>query len=1044
MLKNVLLFQAGITTAYQEKPCLNPADPRCPKTAPNKQSGRPPDIGAELTGGCYGFATNFMHWPEDLIVGGVQKNRSGHIVRAEALQSVVQLMAERDMYQYHKGHYRMVQLDWSIDKARAVLEAWQRKFAQEVLKEGDSESPHNVSRKIAGDMHVFTGTSLTDVMKDFSEVNPTRVALGCLLMMGYAWLVLWRPLDPLGSRGLLGALGVLLAMGAVGAGLGLCALLGLPFNAATTQVLPFLALGLGLDNLFLLAHAYEDAAKARIPPHERTGQVLKCTGTSILLVWASTVGGFVAAALIPVPALRAFVFQAALLHTFAVAAMLLLFPAAVSIDLRRRRRSHQLCCWCGVASSHKQQYNSVAASLLRGSSHTSLVCYDYQCAVFLSTDQASLAQTYLSVTGIERLCQWRRWSLSYFVSYYYAPFLQQTPIKVLTVLGLVSLLSASAWGVLRADEGLALSEVVPGGSQEQAFLRAQGRYFGFFHMFAVTRGNFEYPTKQRLLLEYHEAFTSVEHVIKNDDGGLPDFWLTLFRDWLLELQAAFDLDWEGGCITREQWFPNASDEGVLAYKLLVQTGRVDNPIDKTLVLKGRLVDAEGLVNPKGFYNYLSAWASNDALAYSASQANLRPEPRQWVHSREDVELRVPKSAPLAYAQMPFYLRGLRSSGEVSRALESVWALCGRFEARGLPNFPSGAPFAFWEHHLRLRSHLLAALALALAAVFLVVALSLLNLWAACLLVLVLATMVLELFGAMGFLGVGLSAVPAVVLVIAVGIGVHFTAHITVGFLTSIGSRNRRVALSLDSMFAPVVHGAVSTLLGVVMLAFSEFDFIVRHFFYVLSALVVIGLLNGLLFLPIILSLVGPPGEVVPKGDSNRIATPSPQPSPEPRMRPRHSRSSGGGQGGSRGAGGCTLGAGVRRSEQPHPWADSLSTISEEPPSYHSCSSHEIVLHPEVVVETTTVTNTTTTAGNADGGERAASVQSSTSTSSGASRSPTPNGATASTPTVVQTSTDCSSQPGSATTNVTTKVTAKVKVEVHAPVHGELSRSKSFV
>ncbi|CAN7942111.1 unnamed protein product, partial [Ixodes hexagonus] len=1073
--------RAGITTAYQEKPCLNPADPRCPKTAPNKQSGRPPDIGAELTGGCYGFATNFMHWPEDLIVGGVQKNRSGHIVRAEALQSVVQLMAERDMYQYHKGHYRMVQLDWSIDKARAVLEAWQRKFAQEVLKEGDSESPHNVSRKIAGDMHVFTGTSLTDVMKDFSEVNPTRVALGCLLMMGYAWLVLWRPLDPLGSRGLLGALGVLLAMGAVGAGLGLCALLGLPFNAATTQVLPFLALGLGLDNLFLLAHAYEDAAKARIPPHERTGQVLKCTGTSILLVWASTVGGFVAAALIPVPALRAFVFQAALLHTFAVAAMLLLFPAAVSIDLRRRRRSHQLCCWCGVASclpdgqragngqgeeaptegqvQAPSKRQALARALPPDQSHVVTVLaptgpMEPWVGMDGPRDKMAAVSEDLLPKASNPLDQWRRWSLSYFVSYYYAPFLQQTPIKVLTVLGLVSLLSASAWGVLRADEGLALSEVVPGGSQEQAFLRAQGRYFGFFHMFAVTRGNFEYPTKQRLLLEYHEAFTSVEHVIKNDDGGLPDFWLTLFRDWLLELQAAFDLDWEGGCITREQWFPNASDEGVLAYKLLVQTGRVDNPIDKTLVLKGRLVDAEGLVNPKGFYNYLSAWASNDALAYSASQANLRPEPRQWVHSREDVELRVPKSAPLAYAQMPFYLRGLRSSGEVSRALESVWALCGRFEARGLPNFPSGAPFAFWEHHLRLRSHLLAALALALAAVFLVVALSLLNLWAACLLVLVLATMVLELFGAMGFLGVGLSAVPAVVLVIAVGIGVHFTAHITVGFLTSIGSRNRRVALSLDSMFAPVVHGAVSTLLGVVMLAFSEFDFIVRHFFYVLSALVVIGLLNGLLFLPIILSLVGPPGEVVPKGDSNRIATPSPQPSPEPRMRPRHSRSSGGGQGGSRGAGGCTLGAGVRRSEQPHPWADSLSTISEEPPSYHSCSSHEIVLHPEVVVETTTVTNTTTTAvaggdaqgtrGNADGGERAASVQSSTSTSSGASRSPTPNGATASTPTVVQTSTDCSSQPGSATTNVTTKVTAKVKVEVHAPVHGELSRSKSFV
>lgn len=84
--------------------------------------------------------------------------------------------------------------------------------------------------------------------------------------MCYACLALWRPLDPLGSRGLLGALGVLLAVGAVGAGLGLCALLGLAFNAATTQVLPFLALGLGLDTLFLLSHAYDDAARAQVPP----------------------------------------------------------------------------------------------------------------------------------------------------------------------------------------------------------------------------------------------------------------------------------------------------------------------------------------------------------------------------------------------------------------------------------------------------------------------------------------------------------------------------------------------------------------------------------------------------------------------------------------------------------------------------------------------------------------------------------------------------------------------------------------------------------
>ena len=48
-----------------------------------------------------------------------------------------------------------------------------------------------------------------------------------------------------------------------------------------------------------------------------------------------------------------------------------------------------------------------------------------------------------------------------------------------------------------------------------------------------------------------------------------------------------------------------------------------------------------------------------------------------------------------------------------------------------------------------------------------------------------------------------------------------------GFITGIGSRNRRMQMTLEHMFAPVVHGAVSTLLGVVMLAGAEFEFIVK-------------------------------------------------------------------------------------------------------------------------------------------------------------------------------------------------------------------------
>lgn len=126
------LKRAGITTGYTEKPCLNPKDVMCPETAPNKKSQTPPDIGAELTGGCYSYAAKYMHWPEELIVGGVERNRTRHLKKAKALQTVIQLMTEREMYDTWSGHYKVHHIGWTPEKAAQVLNAWQKKFSNEV------------------------------------------------------------------------------------------------------------------------------------------------------------------------------------------------------------------------------------------------------------------------------------------------------------------------------------------------------------------------------------------------------------------------------------------------------------------------------------------------------------------------------------------------------------------------------------------------------------------------------------------------------------------------------------------------------------------------------------------------------------------------------------------------------------------------------------------------------------------------------------------------------------------------------------------------
>ncbi|CAG2100407.1 unnamed protein product, partial [Medioppia subpectinata] len=1052
--------RAGITSAYQKKPCLDPTDINCPSTAPNKQSGLTPDIGAELTGGCYGFATKFMHWPEDLIIGGVKKNKTGHIVRAKALQSIIQLMAEQEMYEFYQHTYKVHNLDWSVDKARMVLEAWQRKFAEEVQKFTNND--HNLKHQ---DIHLFTSTSLMDIMKNFSDVNVKRVAIGYILMLVYAGYSLSKWNSTGDSLSLLGIAGVIIIGLSVAAGLGFCALIGLAFNASTTQIIPFLALGIGVDNMFLLAHTYSQ--NSATPFKNKSGECLKQIGSSILLTSFGNICAFLAAAIIPIPALRCFALQAAILIAFISVSVIFLIPAVASIDLRRsrtKRKDKPCCLYTSVSntdttnqmkSSHKKLFHKnkndikkcIVQALPPDRSHVVTILAsdksvkqpflcknDQKLCKCAANDSQVREQCALDVNKVDKQCKnYNKYTLTYFADNIYGPILQRKPVKAVVVFMFLVILIISVTGLLRVDDGLDLTDIVPRNTIEYRFLSFQRKYFSFFNMFAVTQGNFEYPNNQKLLHEYHQAFTRVGPIIKNDDGGLPEFWLTMFRDWLLGLQEAFDRDWKNACITRENWFANASDEGILAYKLLVQTGRVDNPVDKSLVLSMRLVDEVGVINPKAFYNYLTAWVSNDALAYSASQASFRPEPRQWIHVAQDVELKIAKSQPLVYAQMPFYLNNMRTTAEITDTIEVIRAICQKFEDKGLPNFPTGIPFIYWEQYVRLRFYLFSALVVVLAAVFLVISAFLLNPWTATLIVAILIMIVIELFGLMGWLGIKLSAVPAVILIVSVGIGVDFVSHITLSFLMSIGSRNHRMRMALQHMFTPVTHGIVSTLFGIVMLAFSEFDFIIRYFFYVLFGAVLLGALNGLVLLPVLLSLIGPPSEIIPFDYEDRISTPSPDPSPCVNRKKQRSVS----------------GPYFSRRTYPRVQSEiSLSTISEEPQSYHS--SHEIVVQPEFVVETTTITNPMTGCTQTISQTSTSASTTPTSTNeTNASESPTPSTDRES-PAMSESSGTSSMSDNSCGTKsslppqglcqsqsqhtVTTKVmaTAKLKVEVHAP------------
>uniref|UniRef100_A0A673BCX4 Patched 2 n=1 Tax=Sphaeramia orbicularis TaxID=375764 RepID=A0A673BCX4_9TELE len=920
-----MLDKAQVGHAYMNRPCLDPSDLDCPLSAPNKEHGESPDIAGRLQGGCHGFSRKFMHWQEELILGGRVKNSQDALLSAEALQTMFLLMSPKQLYEHFKDDYEIHDINWNEEKATAILESWQRKFVEVVHQ----SIPTNSTQSI----HAFSTTTLNDIMKSFSDVSVIRVAGGYLLMLAYACVTMLR-WDCAKSQGAVGLAGVLLVALSVAAGLGLCSLLGLSFNAATTQVLPFLALGIGVDDMFLLAHSFTEA-ESNIPFKERTGDCLRRTGTSVALTSINNMIAFFMAALVPIPALRAFSLQAAIVVVFNFAMVLLIFPAILSLDLHRRedKRLDVLCCLYSPCSdrvihlsphelsdageqshtpttprAHTHQYTTGstittstqitttvqaftqcdAAAITPSPSSTS-VPDPYGSQLFTPTSSSTrdlLAQVEDSKSGKKCVpLPFLHWNLSSFAREKYAPLLLKPKSKAIVVVLFLGLLGLSLYGTTMVHDGLYLTDIVPRDTKEYDFIDAQFKYFSFYNMYLVTMDRFDYARSQRLLIQLHNAFNSVRYVVRDSDNKLPRMWLHYFQDWLRGLQAAFDADWQASRITSDS-YRNGTEDGALAYKLLIQTGSKKEPFNYSQLLSRRLVDAEGLIPPEVFYIYLTVWVSNDPLGYAASQANFYPHPREWIHDKYDTtgeNLRIPAAEPLEFAQFPFYLNGLRQASDFVEAIESVRAICDEFSRKGVFNYPNGYPFLFWEQYIGLRHWFLLSISVVLACTFLVCAILLLNPWTAGIIVFILAMMTVELFGIMGLIGIKLSAIPVVILIASVGIGVEFTVHIALGFLTAIGNRNKRSAVALEHMFAPVVDGAISTLLGVLMLAGSEFDFIMRYFFAVLAILTVLGMLNGLVLLPVLLSMMGPPAEVTPVDNASRLPTPSPEPPLPPPM-----------------------------------------------------------------------------------------------------------------------------------------------------------------
>ena len=107
--------------------------------------------------------------------------------RAKGLQSSIQLMGEKDLYDYWSDTFKVHSLEWNHQVAHQILAEWQAKFSHEVAS---LVAEKRMDRKY--EINAFSSSYLNEILEQFSEVSLFNLALGVLFMVSHYFLCVLR------------------------------------------------------------------------------------------------------------------------------------------------------------------------------------------------------------------------------------------------------------------------------------------------------------------------------------------------------------------------------------------------------------------------------------------------------------------------------------------------------------------------------------------------------------------------------------------------------------------------------------------------------------------------------------------------------------------------------------------------------------------------------------------------------------------------------------------------------------------------------------